>query len=65
MTEQKHHKMLKALIMLWLGGFLIGLAIAVFAFNGLNSTPVLFGGTGGVLSGLALRMLFGEQNTIL
>ena len=34
MTEQKRHEMLKAVIMLWLGGFLVGIAIAIFVFHG-------------------------------
>lgn len=55
----------QTLLLLWLGGFLIGVAITVFAFNGLDVSALLFGGSGGVLSGLALRTIFGEQNTIL
>jgi hypothetical protein len=60
MTEQKRHEMLKAVIMLWLGGFLVGLAIAMLAFRGFHATPVLFSGSGAVLSGLALTTMLGK-----
>jgi hypothetical protein len=50
----------RTLLLLWLGGFLIGLAIAIFAFRGFDLSALLFGGCGGVLSGLALRTIFGE-----
>jgi hypothetical protein len=49
----------KTLVLLWLGGFFLGVAIATCVFHGLDLTPVLFGGSGGVLSGLAIWTIFG------
>jgi hypothetical protein len=62
MTEQKRHEMLKAVIMLWLGGFLLGLAIAIFAFRGLRATPAMFAGSGVMLSAFAIIALFENQS---
>lgn len=64
-TEQKRHEMLKAVIMLWLGGFLVGIAIAIFVFHGFHATPVLFAGCGGVLSGLGLMTIFQKLDLAL
>ena len=50
MTEPKRHEMLKAGIMLWLGGFLVGLAIAIFGLTGFHAVPLLFAASGGALS---------------
>jgi hypothetical protein len=58
MTEQKRHEMLKAAIMLCLGGFLVRLATAVFSLSGFHAMPFLFAACGGAFSVPALLAMY-------
>ena len=58
MTEQKRHEMLKAAIMLWLGGFLVGLAMAIFSLSGFHAMPFLFAACGSALSAPAFLAMY-------
>ena len=52
---------LTIVLTLWLGGFLVGLAVATLVIHGFDLTPVLIGGSGSMLSGLALTRMLTQE----
>jgi hypothetical protein len=58
MSDKTRSELLLAIMMLWVGGLLIGLAIAIFAVRGLRPMPAMFAGGGVMLSAFAIIALF-------